>query len=198
MEERDQEERRTERHLVEDHLDRVLDAALAEYGTVAPRSGIEERILASLRARETKRHGAWWQWSFAALAAMTLMVVVGLAWQRSRTSTPPIVNRRPAPLELVPQKKEVATHDTLDNPRQKSRRRVVRASPEQIVVAAAPKLDQFPSPQPLSEQERFLAMYINQDPEHAALIAEARMEMLRQDEAEKLRTASEDAGKIGR
>ena len=59
-------------------------------------------------------------------------------------------------------------------------------------------MDQFPSPHPLSEQEQILAMYINQDPEHAALIAEARMETLRQDEAEKMRLASENDKEIGR
>jgi len=50
----------------------------------------------------------------------------------------------------------------------------------------------------MSDQEKILAMYINQDPEHAALIAAARMESLRQDEAQRLRIAEEDSRQIGR
>ena len=50
----------------------------------------------------------------------------------------------------------------------------------------------------MSEQEKLLAMYINQDPNRAALIAEARMEALRQDEAEKVRLVSADEKGIGR
>ena len=50
----------------------------------------------------------------------------------------------------------------------------------------APKLEQFPSPQPLSEQEKILARYVNTYPEHAALIAQARTEELRRDSAEEM------------
>jgi hypothetical protein len=61
-----------------------------------------------------------------------------------------------------------------------------------VVIAASPKLDQFPSPQPLSKQEKILANYVTEYPEHAALIAEARMEMLRRDQEEELPQPSAD------
>jgi hypothetical protein len=61
------------------------------------------------------------------------------------------------------------------------------------VGANSPKLDQFPSPQPLSEQEKILASYVNQFPDHAALLAQARMEMLRRDREEELRQAGADS-----
>jgi hypothetical protein len=54
-------------------------------------------------------------------------------------------------------------------------------------------LDQFPSPQPLSEQEKILANYVAKYPEHAALIAEARMEALRRDEEERAADAGNDS-----
>jgi len=60
------------------------------------------------------------------------------------------------------------------------------------VAPAIPKLDQFPSPQPLSDQERILASYVMNYPEQAALVARARAEILRQDrEEERQRTASD-------
>jgi hypothetical protein len=52
------------------------------------------------------------------------------------------------------------------------------------VLAAGPRLEQFPSPQPLSEQEKILENYLANYPEHALLIAEARARALRQDAAE--------------
>jgi hypothetical protein len=48
-------------------------------------------------------------------------------------------------------------------------------------VASAPKLDQFPSPQPLNEQENILVSYVAKFQDHAALVARARMESLRQE-----------------
>ncbi|MGB7331500.1 MAG: hypothetical protein WBD25_08940, partial [Terriglobales bacterium] len=50
-----------------------------------------------------------------------------------------------------------------------------------VVVATQPKLDQFPSPQPLSEQERMLASYVAKYPETAALVAQARAEALQKE-----------------
>jgi hypothetical protein len=61
-----------------------------------------------------------------------------------------------------------------------------------VVVSAGPKLQQFPSPQPLSDQEKILANYVSEYPEHAALIAQARMEMSRRDQEEELRVPGVD------
>jgi hypothetical protein len=60
--------------------------------------------------------------------------------------------------------------------------------PQSEAVADYPKLDQFPSPRPLSEQEKILESYVTNYPEHAALIARARAEELRRDAAEEMNT----------
>lgn len=39
-----------------------------------------------------------------------------------------------------------------------------------------PKLDQFPTPRPLSEQEKLLVRYVHEFPEEALLIAKAQAE----------------------
>ncbi len=70
----------------------------------------------------------------------------------------------------------------------KPRTNIPRATP--AVVASGPKLDQFPSPRPLSEQEKILASYVTKYPKHAALIAQARAEALRQDLAEEMKDAA--------
>jgi hypothetical protein len=71
-----------------------------------------------------------------------------------------------------------------------SPRRSVRHRSQPEVAAANPKLDVFPSPLPLSEQERILAAYIARYPEQAAVVAEARMEDLRQEAEERRQIAA--------
>jgi hypothetical protein len=60
------------------------------------------------------------------------------------------------------------------------------------VVAAVPKLDQFPSPRPLSEQEQILATYVAQFHDEAVLIARARKEAMERDREKELREAPSD------
>jgi hypothetical protein len=60
------------------------------------------------------------------------------------------------------------------------------------VPKALPKLDQFPSPQPLSEQEKLLASYVAVYPKQAALLAKLRTEEL---ERERIEQQSKSASK---
>jgi hypothetical protein len=157
---------------------------------------LEERILAGLKAeRERDTHPAWWRWpALAALGAMVIIAAMALGF-KPRTLTPETAARRPAHTEQsVPQQEiEVTSHPSNGSSR-KARpvlQRHVRsdASSPAIIEADVPRLEQFPSPQPLSEQEQILASYVANYPEHAALIAEARAELLR-------REAREDAASV--
>jgi hypothetical protein len=57
-------------------------------------------------------------------------------------------------------------------------------------TSKTPKLAQFPSPQPLSEQEQILVSYVAKYPESAALVAQARAEALRRDREEEADAAA--------
>jgi len=173
-------------------LDRALNSALAMLATVEARAGLEDRVLANLRAQESIEPRTWWAWGFA--TAILVVLIVAVAWHSSRRTRAPIAKEVVTPAEVKPVKS-----GSVQSPVIRSASAVRRTKlPKDQALAENPKLDQFPSPRPLSEQEKILAMYINQDPEHAALIAEARMETLRQAEAEKVRLASEDVREIGR
>jgi hypothetical protein len=183
-------------------LDRALDAALAKYAAVEPRAGLEERVLASLRAERTMvADRSWWRWGLAAVATMVVLVVAGLVL-RSGKQLQPLVKNPPSVTMPVPQKPEnpetrVAKHngDAVPQQRHQPRHKTVAHSAQpEAVASVVPKLDQFPSPRPLSEQERILASYIAQNPERAGLIAQARMELLRRDQEEKLRDATDGSG----
>jgi hypothetical protein len=176
----------------EDESDRALDAALAEYTSVEPRAGLEERILANLRAADSPTIARrWWNWRIAAVVAATLIIAVSLVARWNRASQPPTVVHRPQ-LKEAPIAPQVANRENSPASQKKlPRHRGVRTQPQQEIVAVDPKLDVFPSPLPLSEQEKILSLYVEKYPEHAALVAEARMDALRQQAEERRQIAGE-------
>ncbi len=170
-----------------DTLDRQLDAALAKYATVEPRAGLEGRILANLGAqRATSGAKGWWRWASVGAVAL-LMLVLGVALLR-RTERAAIVTTGD---HVVQQSQEIQTAHSLIGPALPAKPvasvRTGKARPPHHttpVVATAARMPEFPSPAPLTEQEKILAQYVAKYPEHAALIAEARTEELHRDEEE--------------
>lgn len=158
----------------EDALDRMLDATLAKYAAVEPRAGLEERILANLSSAEaTAPHRAWWRWGLAVAAITVAVTFVALIWKTSVPSPPVIVNRGPVPVEGPAQSQAVAANASTHqrSGRAPIQRTAARPSNRESVAPVNPKLDQFPSPQPLTEQERILESYVDQFHQQAVLVA---------------------------
>jgi hypothetical protein len=180
-----------------DRLDRELDATLAKYAAVDPRPGLEERVLANLRAEQERAvEHSWWRWPVLGIAAVVIVAAASLV-SRSGKLAPNVATQHSSAT--------IETHDPARTQLAKNGERgTIRpheggpgglvnahaASHPSTVVPPAPKLEQFPSPQPLSEQERILADYVADYPDHAALIAQARAEALRRDSAEEIREAA--------
>jgi hypothetical protein len=175
-----------------DELDRVLDAALAKYAAVEPRTGLEERVLANLRSAAPLANGAWWRWGLATALAAVLLIVITLAW-RSRAPSHPAIADHPISTEHhdAGPEKNVAHHDANAIPRPRQARRTHALVPAPV-VAAVPKLDQFPSPHPMSEQEQILASYVAQFHDEAVLVARARKEAMDRDREQEMREAGSD------
>ena|SRR5579863_10450075 len=160
-----------------DKFDRQLDSALANYAAVEPRVGLEERILTNLRAESNQRPShAWWRWGVAGAVAV-IAIAVGLEWRSSGTAHPVIANR---PTLIQNSSDHGAKTVALSGGQIRADKRLpiqrtaVRRT--QVTTASAPRLDQFPSPQPLSAQELALARYVSQFPQEATLIAQAQEE----------------------
>jgi hypothetical protein len=171
-----------------DELDQLLDAALNQYGAVQPREGLEGRILARLRSQsaEPARH-AWWRWFTAAATVAALAVIISMA-SRPHTKAEPSVSQRPS-ITLAPPNLAATSDTAMQAPKRKW-----HAAPKTRVVQVLPKLDQFPSPQPLSEQEKLLARYVAVYPKQVALLATLRTEELERERIEEQsRSASKDA-----
>ena len=166
-------------------LDDQLDDALAKYAAVEPRPGLEERILANLKSQQRSSASvAWWRWSGALAAA--LLIAISVLWfaQHNRQK----VVRRPttSPEEALPQPIAQSTppHPTRRVNSVKVRQAGKRSFTQPTLATAEPKLDRFPSPQPLSEEERALVRYVQSFPKEATLIAQAQEEFELQTEKE--------------
>jgi len=146
-------------------IDRQIDAALKEYAAVEPRAGLEERILANVRAaRVQSRPHAWWKW---ALVAAALILAMGV-WRIERPHPPAVAHQIPAMPESVASvpKPAITREARAKNPVEHHavRRRVEQASPahaDEVQAEKDPKLavfpsaprsatDVFPSPEPVS------------------------------------------------
>ena len=170
-----------------DALDHALDAALVRYSAIEARTGLEDRILANLRAEHVHAHPrSSWRWGVAAACATVVLVIIGLAWEGIRRA--PTIAIHPPVIE--PQIELPAPQ--IASTRPPAPYSMARPAPyrSKQTASANPKLDQFPSPQPLSEQEKILAGYVDAYPDHAVLLARARTEALRRDQIEETRSNS--------
>lgn len=157
-----------------DNLDRLLDKALAKYAAVEPRLGLEERVLAHLRSEHIPvANRAWWRWASVAAAAL---VVVAAFLARTTGPPPSVIVNYPA-IEKQPVPARAARIAKLakerNPPHPRSAKRQSRQS-SATTAAADPKLDVFPSPQPLTEEELALTQYVRNFPSDARLVAQTQ------------------------
>lgn len=168
----------------EDEFDRILDAALAKYASAEPRTGLEERILATLHSSEIPMlHSAWSRWALGtALAAVLMALVIGLRSIKpnsevGRHQKPAQLRSSEAELHGLGQDVDVHKHQAPIDTSAVSTI-TIRRKPK---VPKNPKLDVFPSPHPLSEQEQMLARYVAQFNDEAVVVARVRNEGMRVD-----------------
>ena len=129
-----------------DEFDRRLAAALAEYANVEPPAGMERRILARVRDAGAGRRFVWWRWATVAVPALACVVAV-LVYRDSPVIEPPQVAlvTPPAPVLVRPVVKKVL----------------------RPVPAPLPRREVFPTPSPLSAEERALVVLVAQSAEKA-------------------------------
>lgn len=178
-------------------LDHMIDAALAKYAAVEPRAGLEERVLANLRAEQARvPDNTWWRWCVVTAVVAAMVVALALPWKSGKPSQI-VLQHPPSTTTQAPKEptKQIASNSTIDLSGLPEHagplRRNLRGSQSKVVVATyskvdqpklvhpkldQPRLDRFPSPQPLSDQELALARYVSEFPREATLIAQAQAE----------------------
>jgi len=151
-------------------LDQWLDQALSEYGNVAPRQGLENRILTNLQMAQDRRfQQRWWAWAAIPIAAAAIAVIWLSSTSILRRSVPDQgATRATSSNTVVPPPNRTIAHRDAPAPVPANARTVSahkRASrPLSANARSLPKPEQFPSPRPLSEQEELLAAYVSTTP----------------------------------
>ena len=146
-------------------VDQVVDASLRWYARTESRPGLEGRVLAGVRARQqaARRRAAWtWALGTAAMAALLTLLVVHPS-RRQRAQLP---ETTPARATVTHGQKgtdrdyqlAAPTAAEIARPLQPRMPRRLPRSATQRSVETRPQ--QFPTPRPLSEQEKLLVEYV--------------------------------------
>jgi len=159
-------------------IDRWLDEGLSRYADAEPRPGLESRVLARLGAEQpAPRTISWWALAFgtAALAGLLLLWLrpalepapaPGMRWTAQLPPVPLSLQHTPSPTAAV----------------RSERPRSVRVALAR--QSAEAEQESFPSPSPLTEQEKMLARFVENFPQKAALGAQTQAELYQQDQKE--------------
>jgi hypothetical protein len=155
-----------------DYLDEWLDKALQQYGNAEPRIGLESRILANIEtAGKRALFGYSYRWLLAAAACVLVVIWFGV-WH-----CPSEVTKKGPTTEIagVGEKQMGPKIPPAARPRHTGRKlRLLRHAnvADDVESARGPRLGQFPSPRPPSEQEVLLTQYAERFPAEARLIAQ--------------------------
>jgi heme/copper-type cytochrome/quinol oxidase subunit 1 len=175
-----------------DRLDRWLNGALQQYSSAEPRAGLERRILASLElTAQDKSNSRSWRWVFATAALMVCMAVAvwfGIDPHHATEKTAATTN--PANAGASTKGSQSAPPQVAAVPHHVKR----HSMRPRVDAVKEPRLEQFPSARPLSEEEQMLARYVREFPQEAVLVAQdqakAHKELEELIEAESLKNDS--------
>jgi len=155
------------------NLDRWLNTALEQYGSAEPRAGLECRILANLEANAASVNRRF-HWAFSMAAAAALVLAGWLGVRVLITGSHHTAENTANQTSGVDRK----TEPQMTSPKVSTMRARKRARPSlgdvrpTVAERGAPRLSQFPSPRPLSQEELLFVSYAQRFPEEAMLIAQ--------------------------
>ncbi len=145
-------------------IDDMLDSLLTNYSSAEPRPGLETRILANLRdAEERKASQGWWnfKWLWAGVVAAAIIVAAVLVNGTHRVEPPThvIVKTSPAiPQPEIQPHAPIARQETARVHRHKPSTAPTTQQNAALALNERPAV--FPTPTPLSEQEKLLLSYL--------------------------------------
>jgi hypothetical protein len=179
-------------------VDSWLDAWLKQYGEAEPRPGLEGRLRANLRIERERKPDGRWRWAPGLAILLAVVVGGGAFWAHGPRVLPgTTAEHRSAPVLRKQASAQLAATGTRNQADSALLAPVRRTATRRSAAAVAqePRLEQFPSPRPLSEQEEMLARYVQEDTQEAELVAKSQTEMLKNDwmELENLTNLSEPA-----
>jgi hypothetical protein len=140
-----------------DELERVLQEGISGYADGEPLAGLEERVISRVRMKERSRRSRADWWAVLAVGAAALLVG-GFVYLRMEHTKPPPISVAVVTKSVIP---DLA-------PRRTAAIRVSKPRGHSHAKAPLPKQPEFPTPFPLTSQERLLLAMVQQDPERTA------------------------------
>jgi hypothetical protein len=163
-----------------DELDRMIDAALASYGGAGEGDEMGERMLRGVERRiaqeSAPRHGRWLPSARALTGALTAALavaacVLAFVLARPRPAHLPINDaqqtqpQRPDATVAEPRPPVAAIREKPEARRTVNESATGRPQREEATTNPLPKLDVFPTPQPMTGDEEALSFFIQRAPE---------------------------------
>jgi hypothetical protein len=160
-----------------DELDLLIDSALSTYGDPGPDSGLDQRVLARISSAHASARVApaqrrrWLPWAIGLPAAAGLLLFflflagpktanppTSVAEGMAQTQQVPNITAPAEPLPVLRQEPVPLIRHVLFRPPSRPGKQANRS-------AALPKLDIFPTPQPLTPAEQALVVFALRAPE---------------------------------
>ncbi len=143
-------------------LDQLIDTALPSYSAAEPQSGFEQRILTNALAEYPRRRRFAWAWALALPAAACLLVFLFFSGRHNSHQRKLEATATTVPAITAPSPRETPATDSIPSPRKRSIPHKLSAQPSTI-RETLPMQDVFPSPSPLTAEER-AAIALVRDP----------------------------------
>lgn len=150
----------------DEFAEQLLDGTLRRLASEEPAPGLDGRVLARLQARKNFLPGSFWEWRLAAGAALLAILVLAIFWP---AHTPPRDVAKPNRENLRSAMAAPQPSVSISKPLTKAS--VSRQMPQHFVrqrgkvqALREPRLAMFPSPAPLSQQEKLLLQYVKAVP----------------------------------
>jgi hypothetical protein len=156
----------------DNEFDGLLHDALSEYRQAEPLAGMEERVLRRLAAQSSQRRHGWLKWSLVAACSAGLVVAV---WIASRPGRPMVDRAQQASGEpRVAAETPVAGAKAKQSVRPATARSgsatVDEGAPQ--ISASAAMSAQFPTPTPLTAEERLFMAALQRTPDSMSVAGE--------------------------
>lgn len=140
----------------ERQLDDLLDSLLSQYATAEPRPGLETRVLATIRqarrAKKVRWMGLGWWWAVGAVTVVMTAALIAFSFYGGRSHPAKKQIQRSAQQRTIPAPKgDLGPGPAIG--------RSVKHPRRQVQVAQVKK-EVFPTPSPLSQQEKLLLRYL--------------------------------------
>ena len=183
---------------METRMDDMLESLLANYSSAEPRPGLETRILANLHDVESREAGrGWWGfkwiWAGAALTALIVGGVLIIGKGKRHVAPPPSTVVQTVQPDV---QQPITQQPIIQEPRVQSsvpkigatpaihhRHKTLAPGPQQnATLAVSQRPANFPTPFPLSEQERLMLAYLNNRPRQEVIAQIQRTDQQEADE----------------